>query len=98
MNLATRKHNLKTINNKRLPTAPSESRVGHGPLRALANAHPATAAAPIPVTDTVCAGVVDPDNDENVLKVRSDVFRAEWLCSRLLENNCYNIISNVALP
>ena len=54
--------------------------------------------APIPVTDTVCAGVVSPDDDEDVLKVGSDVFRAEWLCSRLLENDCYDIISNVPLP
>lgn len=53
---------------------------------------------PVPVTDTVSAGVVNPDNDENVLKVGSDVFWAEWLCSRLLENNCYDIVSNVPLP
>ncbi|KAK7806685.1 hypothetical protein U0070_026181 [Myodes glareolus] len=43
-------------------------------------------------------GVVSPDNDKNMLKVRADVFRAKWLCPRLLENYCHNVISNVPLP
>lgn len=51
-----------------------------------------------PVTDAVRAGVMSPDDDEDVLKVGSDVLRAEWLRSRLLENYCYDIISNVSLP
>lgn len=77
------------INSNRLPTATSESKAG-GSL--------VSADAPVPVTDAVSAGAVNPDNDKNVLEVGSDVFGAEWLCSRLLENNCYNIIPNVPLP
>lgn len=67
-------------------------------MQAPPNTHAATAAVPVPVTDPVTAGVVDTHDDEHVLEVRADVFGAERLCSRLLENNCDNIISNVPLP
>lgn len=60
--------------------------------------HSVTAARCLPVTNTLGAGVVSPDNDKNMLKVRADVFRAKWLCPRLLENYCHNVISNVPLP
>lgn len=92
-------HSLKTgINSGRLCTATLETRAGGGllwdhlpgPIQPVLEA--------VPVTDAVRARVVNPDNDENVLKVGSDVFRAEWLCSRLLENNRYDIISDVPLP
>ena len=99
VNLAIRVHSLKAeINSDGLPIATSERRAGGG----LRCDHPPTPIQPplepLPVTDAVSAGVVNPDNDEDMLKVGSDVFWAEWLCSWLLENNCYNIISNVPLP
>lgn len=84
----------------RLPTVlQKKAELGEGALCTAITRHPsAPAAQGLPVTDTLGAGVVSPDNDKHVLKVRADGFRAERLCPRLLENYRHNVISNVPLP
>lgn len=52
----------------------------------------------LPVIGVFCAGLMDLDDDENMLEVRSDGFGSEWQGSRLLEDYGHNVIANVPLP
>lgn len=52
----------------------------------------------LPVIGVFCAGLMDLDDDENMLEVRSDGFGSEWQSSRLLEDYGHNVIANVPLP
>jgi hypothetical protein len=45
-----------------------------------------------------CTRIEDSDQDEHVLKVRSNVLRRELQRSRLLKHNCDNVIADVSFP
>ena len=50
-----------------------------------------------PVVNIICAWIMGPDNDENMLKLGSDCFGCKWKSPRLLKDYGYNIIPNVTL-
>jgi hypothetical protein len=47
--------------------------------------------------DVVCTGVMDSDNNENMLELGSNGLRGEGQSSRLLKDNGYYVISDVTL-
>lgn len=51
-----------------------------------------------PVARAVRAGVVHPNNDEDMLKVGANGLGGERVSARLLEHNRHNVVPNVALP
>ena len=51
-----------------------------------------------PVARVVRAGVVHPNNDEDVLKVRANGLGGERVSTGLLEHNSHNVVPNVSLP
>lgn len=51
-----------------------------------------------PVACTVRAGIVDPNDDEHMLKVRADGLGGEGVSTRLLEHDGHYVIPYVALP
>ena len=51
-----------------------------------------------PVTGFGCAWVVDPHNYKHVLEVRPHVLRIEWHRPWFLEDDCDDVVANMALP
>ena len=51
-----------------------------------------------PVARGVRAGVVHPNNDEDMLKVRANGLGRERVSTGLLEHNGHNVVPNVSLP
>ena len=52
----------------------------------------------VPVADVISAGVVGPDNDEDMLKVGADVLGGERQRPGLLEDDGHNVVAYVPLP
>lgn len=52
----------------------------------------------VPVADAIGAGLVDSDNDEDVLKVGADVLGGERQRPGLLEDDRHDVVSYVPLP
>ena len=52
----------------------------------------------VPVADAVSAGLVDPDDDEDVLEVGADVLGGERQRPGLLEDDRHDVVSYVPLP
>ena len=52
----------------------------------------------VPVADVISAGVVGPDNDEDVLKVGADVLGGERQRPGLLEDDGHDVVAYVPLP
>lgn len=52
----------------------------------------------LPVAGVVWAGIVNADDDEDMLEMWADVFRGEGMSSWLLENDGDDIIPNVPFP
>ena len=52
----------------------------------------------VPVADVISAGVVGPDNDEDMLKVGADVLGGERQRPGLLEDDGHDVVAYVPLP
>lgn len=51
-----------------------------------------------PVIGLVSTGLVNLDNDEDVLKMRPDGLGSEGQSAWLLKHDCHDVITDVALP
>lgn len=50
----------------------------------------------LPVADVLCAGIVNFNNDEDVLEMGANVFGSEGKSTRLLKHDGHNVISDVS--